>query len=139
MLKKDSDGSSCGISNSGSAEASAGNLRDKVVAMMEVFHQINREDASIAQFVGAARIDLRRHPDIFAGVNAGLDGDAYYRRLVDEAVERGEIDAAEGETVRHFLRAISVGLTDGVSHEVEEHRRALDGLLFILDGGLAGS
>ena len=122
-----------------SAEASASSLHGKIVAMREACHELNRQDSSLAQFVGSARRDLRRHPELFAETNDGLDGDWYYLRLIEQGVERGEIDRSDGEALRHFLRAISVGLTDGVSHDQSEHRLALDGLRFVLAGGMSSS
>lgn len=122
-----------------SAEASANTLHGKIVAMMEAFHELNRQDSSVAQFVGSARMDLRRHPEISAETNDGLDGDWYYVRLIEQGIERGEVTEADGEALRHFLRAISVGLTDGVSQDQSEHRLALDGLKFVLAGGMSAT
>ena len=119
------------------AEASAETLLGKIEAVMEAFHELNREDASVAQFVGSARIDLRRYPELVNGLDAPLDGDAYYIQLLDEAIERGEIAPGDREPMRHFLRVMAVGLTDGVSSDQGEHRMALDGLKFVLAGGMA--
>ncbi len=119
------------------AEGSASTLLGKIEAVMEAFHELNREDASIAQFVGSVRIDRRRNPDVFDQIKAPLDGDDHFVQLLDDGIANGEITPDEREPLRYFLRVVAVGLTDGVSSDQAEHRKALDGLKFVLAGGMA--
>ena len=46
--------------------AGATTLIERFEAMLESAHQLNREDPSVARFLGAARIDFGRHDELRA-------------------------------------------------------------------------
>lgn len=109
----------------------------KIEALLDAAHQLNRVDPTLARFIGAVRIDRRRHPelaDTFAPFTARAN--QFYDDLVDLGVRSGEIDIADRERVLALIRVVLVGLTDAVSHDVELHRLAVDGLKLLIEGKL---
>ena len=56
--------------------------------------------------------------------------------LVSTAV-RPFRDTRENMRLISFIRAFNIGLTDGLSAELREHRRAVDGFLLLIDGYVA--
>ncbi len=100
------------------AVAGASTFRDKLDAVLDEAHQMNREDPTLAQFVGAVRVDMSRNEELTA------------------ALGHGEIDASRREAVRAFLATILIGLTDAVSGDQAQHSAAIDGIKQVLDGKL---
>lgn len=111
------------------AEASENTFVGKLDAVLETAHELNREDPSLARFVGIVRSDTRRHPDINErlGIENAI-GDRFFLQMVDCGIETGEIRPEDRLAVKEFVRLILVGLTEGVSHDLVEHRRAVDAI-----------
>jgi AcrR family transcriptional regulator len=109
-------------------------------AVLETAHQLNTEDPTLAQFLGAARTDKRRHPEIAEALGS-FDGrrDRFYRRMVDRGVPTGEITKGDEKMVLALVTTVLIGLTDAVSHDARQHRLAVDALTSMFEGRLVRS
>jgi AcrR family transcriptional regulator len=110
---------------------------DKFEAVLDTAHKLNRQDPTIAAFLGVVRSDMRRHPDIDAALRADAERrDDFFVRLVDIGVAEGDIAQADRLFVIEFIRIVLVGLTDGVSHDTKRHKRAVTSIKRVMRGGL---
>ena len=117
------------------AERSADTFIGKFEAVLEAAHDLNREDPTLAQFLGAARIDARRVPDLATVLDQGDPRRAgFFEGIVDTGVATGEIAAADRDAIFSFVQAFTVGLTDGLSNDNAQHRLAIDGMKALLKG-----
>ena len=112
-------------------------FRARLRAVLEAAHRMNRDDPSLAQFVGAVRIDARRHPEMRGAlVGPVRQRDRFFADLVDHGVEIGEIDPTDRATVRTMVVTLMIGLTDAVSSDLARHREAIDAIGRLLEGSL---
>ncbi len=110
---------------------------ERLEAILETAHQLNRKDPSLARFIGAARIDLARYDELRAAVGTpGMYGTTFFQRLIDHGVKTREIKKENREMVAAFLRILVVGLTDGVSHDLQGHRMAVSAISAAIEGRL---
>jgi AcrR family transcriptional regulator len=110
---------------------------ERFAAILETAHSLNNEDPSLARFVGTARVDLARHHELRERLVGPVGtGQQFFDRLLDEAVDRGEIPSSRKELVRSFQKTVIAGLTDAVSKDRREHRRAVDAIVAALNGNL---
>lgn len=106
-------------------------------AVLDVAHDLNVTDPTLAAFIGVTRADMRRHPEI-----AELLADhtrrrsAFFARLIDDGVRCGEIPSEHRELIVEFVSILLIGLTDGVSDDTERHRRAIESVKLALRGAL---
>ena len=120
------------------AERSADTFIGKIEAIYEVAHELNRADASLARFLGSSRIDRLRNPELARALGASAArGEGFFEGVVGCGIETREVDPADREAVIDFIRAFNIGLTDGLSGDHDEHRRAVDGFLLVLRGYIA--
>ena len=120
------------------AEHGADSFVAKLRAVYEVAHKMNRSDPTLARFLGSARIDRLRD----AGLGAALGrsdtrGEGFFEAIVDRGIATGEVKKADRARLISFIRAFNIGLTDGLSADLREHRRAVDGFLLLIDGYVA--
>ncbi len=111
---------------------------DQLESMLERAHELNREDPTLATFLGAARVDARRHPEI-AGALMSDWSEArtnFFASMVDHGIRSGEIEPEMRETVIAMISVITVGLTDAVSDDLATHRMAVNGIRGLLRGDL---
>lgn len=117
------------------ADSESDTFIGKLEAVLEAAHDLNREDPTLAMFLGASRIDLQRIPELKESF-----GDAtrreFFNNLVDFGVKSGEIDPAMRDHVSAVILTLTIGLTDAVSFNVEKHRVAVDGVKALLAGSL---
>ena len=117
------------------AEAGADGFLDKLQAVYDCAHELNNADASLARFLGSARIDRMRDPNLARDLGpAGSRGEGFFEAIVDRGIETGEVDEADREEVLSCVRAFNVGLTDGLSADQHGHRAAVDGFMLVLRG-----
>lgn len=120
------------------ADSESDSFIEKLEAVLEAAHQLNREDPTLAKFLGAARIDLERIPEL----NKAF-GDAtrreFFNNLVDFGVKSGEIDPAMRAHASAVILTLTIGLTDAVSSDVDQHRIAVDGVKALIEGNLIQS
>lgn len=106
-------------------------------AVLETAHDLNIEDPSLAMFLGAARVDKRRHPEVADAIGGfDLRRDDFYGGMVDLGVKTGEIPDGSEELVRAIVTTVLIGLTDAMSDDVEAHRRAVDAVALMFAGEL---
>lgn len=119
------------------AEREADTFMAKLEAVLETAHQLNREDPTLAQFLGASRIDVRRVPELRA-VYADEDGRRgdFFESMITFGVKNGEIESADRKRIRAVIQTLTIGLTDAVSYDARVHRNAVDGIMSLLEGTL---
>ncbi|MEP7113294.1 MAG: helix-turn-helix domain-containing protein [Ilumatobacteraceae bacterium] len=99
---------------------------DMFDAVLDVAAEINEQDPSLAAFIGAARVDRRRHSEL-----AGMIPDDRIRRaafsasLIDVGTATGEIAEACSADVAAFVDVVFVGLNDAVSDDLVRQREAI--------------
>lgn len=106
---------------------------DRVEALLDSVHQMNRDDRTLAAFVGVARADIRRDQSVAAALASTevrrrffLDG------LVADAIQKGEIHADHRSVVVDVLDMMLDGLSDTVSESLERQARAVSGIKMLL-------
>jgi AcrR family transcriptional regulator len=105
--------------------------------VLETAHVLNREAPSLATFIGAARVDMARNPDLHLALGKPADQSSeFFADLVDEGIASGELRAEDRELVLAFIRTVVVGLTDGVSNDPDRHRVAVDAVRAVVEGRL---
>lgn len=106
-------------------------------AVLDVAHDLNESDPTVAAFIGATRADMRRHPEIASSLSMhAARRNAFFERLIDAGVVSGEIDPANRQFMVEFVSIILIGLTDGVSDDSERHQRAVTSIKMALRGDL---
>lgn len=119
------------------ADGSQTTFVGKLDAVLEAAHELNRDDPSLAKFVGAVRADTRRHPEIREALGiANSEREHFFMRIVEAGIASGEVRSEDAERMREFVRLILVGLTDGSSESLEQHRRAIDSVMAMVRGTL---
>ena len=110
---------------------------DQFASILEVAHQLNAEDPSLARFLGSARIDLARHDELRDRIHdAPGEGRAVLKQLLDRGIATGEIASDRRAELEAFLRIVFVGLVDAVSDDLNAQRAAIDGVLSLMRGSL---
>jgi AcrR family transcriptional regulator len=109
----------------------------KFEAVLDAAHALNREDPSLAAFVGIVRTDMRQHAEIRERLGETSARRAeFFVRLVDAGIANGEISKRNRPLVIEFIGLILIGLTDGVSDDSERHERAITSIKMALRGVL---
>ena len=112
-------------------------FRDQIEAVLDTAHEMNKEDPTLAQFLGSVRVDMRRHPELHVALGSSAAArQGFFDRMVDLGESTGEIDPADNERVRAVLLTILIGLTDAVSGDIVQHRNAIDGVKALIEGKL---
>ncbi len=120
------------------AEQEADTFIGKLAAVYEVAHDLNRSDSTLARVLGSSRIDRLRDPELADALGtSAARGDGFFEAIVDRGVKTGEVRKRDREMMIRCIRAFNVGLTDGLSEDHVEHRRAIDGFLLVLRGYVA--
>jgi AcrR family transcriptional regulator len=106
-------------------------------SVLDVAHELNEADPTIAAFIGVTRADMRRHPEIASSLADHTERrNAFFERLIDAGVTSGEIDATNRAFMVEFVSIILIGLTDGVSDDSDRHQRAVTSIKMALRGKL---
>lgn len=111
-------------------------FRDRLHAVLDESHQLNLEDHTLAQFLGAVRIDRRRHVEVDRAVRSIKVGTGFFRDLIDFGVATGEIDERHRALLSIYLDTVLTGLTDAVSGDDDRHSLAVEALKRSIDGRL---
>lgn len=110
------------------------------LAVLEVAHDMNENDPSVARFVGAVRVDAQRHPEMAAALlPRGEQREVFLTRLIDIGVKTGEIDEQQRSFALAFLLTVLVGLTDAVSGDNAQHKQAIEAIKMVMTGDLLRS
>ena len=112
----------------------------KFDAVLDVAHELNERDPTLAAFLGAVRSDMRRHQEIADALGPqARRREGFFVRLVDAGVASGEISPANRDLMVEFVAIILVGLTDGVSDDSASHERAIRSIKMALRGQLVNT
>ena len=112
-------------------------FRAQIDAILDCSHQLNKEDPSLAQFLGSMRVDMVRNPELGRAMREpSLSGQRFFDVVVEHGVATGEIAASDRARVAALVRTLLVGLTDGVSANVTAHSTAIEAIKLLLDGAL---
>ncbi len=110
------------------------------LAVLEVAHDMNENDPSVARFVGAVRVDAQRHPEMAAALSPrSTQREVFFTRLIDIGVKTGEIDEQQRSFALAFLLTVLVGLTDAVSADNAQHKQAIEAIKMVMTGDLLRS
>ncbi|MEO8265039.1 MAG: helix-turn-helix domain-containing protein [Ilumatobacteraceae bacterium] len=94
--------------------------------VLDVAAEINENDPSLAAFIGAARVDRRRHRELTAVIpDDRLRRRAFSDGLIKVGIATGEISEPCHEEVAAFVDVVFVGLNDAVSDDLRQQRRAI--------------
>lgn len=109
----------------------------KFEAVLDTAQLLNKQDPTMAAFLGVVRTDMRRHPEIREKLGEHSDRrDEFFVRLVDAGVASGEIAPKNRAFMNEFVAMILIGLTDGVSDDSNRHERAITSIKMALRGEL---
>jgi AcrR family transcriptional regulator len=124
-------------------EADTANLQTfaaKLDAVFDSAHAMNASDPTLARFTAAARVDMRRHPEMFEEVRgSSTRRTSFFDRLVNFGVKTGEITKSDRAMVNCALLAFLIGLNDALSDDQRQHQAAIDGMRALLTGKLLQS
>ena len=121
----------------GAALDSSDTFEGQLTAVLTEARRLNVEDSSLARFLGAARIDISRHEDLAAVLVAEPpEARVLFETMVATGIATGEVAAADRQRVLALLRALFVGLVDGVSPDSRQHLAAIEGMLALVRGEL---
>lgn len=110
---------------------------DQLISILMATHELNDQDPTLAQFLAAARTDMKRRPDLIDA----LEDRANYRsqffdRIIDAGVRSGEIREENRQLVQVFITAMITGMTDALSDDQDIHLRAIQAVQSILNSEL---
>lgn len=109
----------------------------KFEAVLDVARELNAEDPSLATFIGARRMDVRRHPEISEAIAGVREREHdFFARIVASGVDAGEIAEEHAAFVTEFVLTLLTGLTDRESDDPEIHLRAITAIKMMLAGDL---
>lgn len=119
------------------AVAGRANFLERFDAVLDAAHVLNGEDPSYARFLGAVRIDARRHPEMRVALDeAQLPTQKFVVELVEEAVAAGDVARSHRSMVLSFMLTTLAGLTDVASDDLRHHRTAIAAAKSALRGSL---
>ena len=108
--------------------------------ILDLAHEMNNTDPSLARFLGAVRIDARRNPELREIFRTGyVRRESFFESLVDLGITTGEIDVDDRERVVVLIRVMMIGLVDAVSDDQGVHRTAIEGIKRLVEGKLVRS
>lgn len=106
-------------------------------AVLEEAHRMNAHDPTLARFLGSARIDIARHPEIQKAMQRRHGAaDEIVTQLVDTGIATGELTPGDRPGATALVRLILVGLNDAVSNDLAVHRTAIDAVKALVEGRL---
>ena len=108
---------------------------EQFTSVLDVAHDLNRTDHSVARFLGAVRVDVRRHPEMQLSVEPRTrQRERFFADMVEVGVSTGEISPQRRAVVFAYILTVLVGLTDAVSDDIDEQGRAIAGIKDALRG-----
>lgn len=99
---------------------------EKFDAVLDMAAEINESDPSLAAFIGAARVDRRRHRELAVAIpDDRIRRGAFSNGLIEVGIATGEIARPRRAEVSAFVDVVFVGLNDAVSDDVRQQRVAI--------------
>lgn len=117
--------------------ADATSFLSGIESVLDNAHDLNNTEPSLARFLGAVRIDVRRNSelrDIFR--HSTQRREMFFESLVDLGIRSGEIDVGDRARMVALIRVMLIGLVDAVSDDPAVHRAAVEGIKLLLEGKL---
>lgn len=109
-------------------------------AVLDVAAEMNEGDPSLAAFIGAARVDRRRHQELAEVVpDDRIRRAAFSDGLIEVGIATGEIAEPRRAEVAAFVDVVFVGLNDAVSDDLRQQRRAIAAIKSAMRGLLRAS
>jgi AcrR family transcriptional regulator len=110
---------------------------EQLLAVLNVTHELNGEDPTLAQFLAAARTDMKRRPELSGALeHRSRFRTDFFDRIIDTGVRTGEIAPGNRELVSVFITAMVTGMTDALSDDQALHLQAIEAVKAIIAGGL---
>jgi AcrR family transcriptional regulator len=110
---------------------------DQLLSILMATHDLNAEDPTLAQFLAAARTDMKRRPDLTKALQERANyRDQFFDRIIDAGVRSGDISPQNRRLVQVFITAMVTGMTDALSDDQEMHLEAIEAVRAILNGEL---
>ncbi len=105
--------------------------------VLDISHELNNTDPSLARFLGAVRIDVRRNPelrDVFKGSTRRRE--MFFESLVDLGIKTGEVRKRDRLRTVALIRVMLIGLVDAVSDDPDTHLAAVEAIKMLIEGNL---
>ncbi len=110
---------------------------DQLISILNETHALNDADPTLAQFLAAARTDMKRRPDLYEALEHRAEfRNQFFDRIIDSGVRSGEIKPENRRLVRVFIIAMVTGMTDALSDDQLIHSQAIDAVKAIFAGDL---
>ena len=110
---------------------------DQLLTVLEATHQLNEEDPTLARFLGAARVDMRRRPELEDALHhRDQFRQHFFDRIVDAGVRTGEIAGDQRAAVSAFILTVVTGMTDALSDDQDLHAQAIAAVRAVIAGNL---
>jgi AcrR family transcriptional regulator len=110
---------------------------DQLLTILTATHQLNEEDPTLARFLGAARVDMRRRAELLdAYQHRGEYRQQFFDRIVDAGVRTGEIKAGQRDMMSAFILTVITGMTDALSDDQQLHSQAIEAVRAVIAGNL---
>lgn len=110
---------------------------DQLLGILMATHELNEQDPTLAQFLAAARTDMKRRPDLVPALHERTTyRDQFFERIIDAGVRSGEIRPENRALVQVFITAMLTGMTDALSDDQDIHLRAIHAVQSILNSEL---
>jgi AcrR family transcriptional regulator len=108
----------------------------KLSSVLDAALEMGAEDPTMANFVGAVRTDMRRHPEVAERLQRrALEREKFFVDIVDVGVSTGEFSADDKPLMVEFVRIVLNGLTSASDTRLH-HRRAIEAVKALLAGTL---
>lgn len=111
-------------------------LLGELFATLDVAAQLNREDPSLARFLVTRNIDVERYPELSGIISEPSRRSAFFRRMFERAVERGELRPDAVEALSDVVRVINAGLVFAASNDVDLQARSIESVKRLMRGEL---
>lgn len=110
---------------------------DMFDAVLDVAAEMNEVDPSLAAFIGAARVDRRRHRELAEVIpDDRIRRGAFSDGLIEVGIATGEIAEVRRAEVAAFVDVVFVGLNDAVSDDLRKQRQAITSIKSAMRGML---
>jgi AcrR family transcriptional regulator len=110
---------------------------DQLLTVLNATHELNDEDPTLARFLGAARVDMRRRTELSDALQHRTEyRQQFFDRILDVGVRTGEIKSGQREMVSAFILTVITGMTDALSDDQNLHLRAIEAVRAVISGNL---
>lgn len=122
----------------GTAIDACDTMIDALRAFLEIAHEMNNEDPSLALFLHSLTVDTQRDPALAVEIRAARSRSrgSLYRRIADLGVKTGELDLSDRDRFLMLMMTIATGLVDEASGDPRKHQLAVEGIVALLEGKL---